>query len=362
MAGRDLIACAQTGTGKTAAFCLPIAERFLREPAVDALVLAPTRELALQIQAFWRDLTRHAPQLRSACLIGGAGFHPQVQALRARPRLIIATPGRLLDHLQQRTCSLSGIEILVLDEGDRMLDMGFAPQLDRIRRKLPQRARQTMLFSATWDSSLDNLAKTYLRNPERIEVGTTSRAASTVDQRLISTLAPRKNETLLDILKQCREGSVLVFARTQHRTDRLAKFLNSKGLDVGRIHGGRSQGQRVSALTSFREGRTRILVATDIAARGLDVSQIAWVINYDLPRAAEDYVHRIGRTGRAGVRGEAISIMTPDDRAQWNDIARLLKKTGSAVPVARSHEEITRGSTSSWKISDNSEMVVQRGA
>ena len=331
IAGGDLIACAQTGTGKTAAFCIPAAIQLLRNPGKTALVLAPTRELALQIEVFWRTLTQYMPELRVSCLIGGAAFGAQTRSLSRRPRLIIATPGRLLDHLERRTLSLASAGFLVLDEADRMLDMGFAPQLTRILRVLPK-ARQTLLFSATWDSSLDQLARNYLQKPSRITVGTASRAASTVNQALISTTGARKNETLLDELNQ-RQGSVLVFARTQHRTDRLARYLNSYGLEVGRIHGGRSQGQRNSALTAFREGNVRILVATDIAARGIDVADIAHVINYDLPQAPQDYIHRIGRTGRAGAQGTALSLLTPEDRVQWAEISRLLKKTGSAVPA-----------------------------
>jgi superfamily II DNA/RNA helicase len=211
-----------------------------------------------------------------------------------------------------------------------MLDMGFAPQLSQILRHLPK-ARQTLLFSATWDANMDKLSKSYLSNPERIAIGTASRAAPTIDQKVITTQTVKKNETLLDELNQ-RDGSVLIFARTQARTDRLARYLNTFGLEVGRLHGGRSQGQRNSALAAFRTGQMRILVATDIAARGIDVAEIAHVINYDLPQAPEDYIHRIGRTGRAGMKGEALSILTPEDRSQWHAISKLLQKTGSSVP------------------------------
>jgi superfamily II DNA/RNA helicase len=247
--------------------------------------------------------------------------------------MIIATPGRLTDHLNRRTIQLNQTRILVLDEADRMLDMGFAPQLGHILRFLPN-ARQTLLFSATWESSLDQLSKKYLRNPIRVAVGSTSQAAPTIEQTAISTTGKDKNETLLDVLNE-RQGSVLIFARTKSRTDRLARYLHSYGLEVGRIHGGRTQGQRNSALHAFKTGRVRILVATDIAARGIDVAQIAHVINYDLPQAPEDYIHRIGRTGRAGAKGEALSILTPEDRLKWKDISRLLKKTGSALPQLR---------------------------
>ncbi len=333
MEGRDLIACAQTGTGKTAAFCLPIAIELLDKPQKIALVLVPTRELANQIDAYWRELTCFLPELRSACIIGGASFLVQNRALSKKPRFLIATPGRLLDHLRHRTVNLSNTEILVLDEADRMLDMGFAPQLEGILRYLPKK-RQTLLFSATWDNSTHKLAKKYLQNPQHISDGTNSQAAVAVEQKVLSTTGDKKKEVLLDELKQ-RKGSVLVFARTKHRTDRLVRYLNSCGLDVGRIHGGRTQSQRNSALSAFRSGQMRILIATDIAARGIDVQKIAHVINFDLPQVAEDYIHRIGRTGRAGLSGEALSFLTPEDKSHWKEINRLLKRTGSSIPVCQ---------------------------
>ncbi len=330
MKGKDLIATAQTGTGKTAAFSLPIATHLLENPNITALVLAPTRELALQIEMFWKELTQFTPDLKCACVIGGTSMNMQIKALSRAPRLIIATPGRLVDHLQRRTVNLGRLGILVLDEADRMLDMGFAPQLNQIMRVLP-RDRQTLLFSATWPSTLDQLSKKYLSHPERVAVGTTSRAANTVKQSAIQTTAQKKNETLMNELNT-RQGSVLIFVRTQSRTDRLARFLDTAGIEVGRIHGGRSQGQRTSALANFKNGKIRVLCATDIAARGIDVTEIAHVINYDLPQVPEDYIHRIGRTGRAGTSGEALSILTPEDRQQWSDISKLLKKSGSATP------------------------------
>ena len=331
ISGRDLIASAQTGTGKTAAFCIPMAVQLLKDPKKIGLVLAPTRELALQIEEFWRDLAKYAPELKSSCLIGGASFGMQVRSISRNPRVVIATPGRLIDHLERRTIDLSHTGFLVLDEADRMLDMGFAPQLTKIVRVLPK-TRQTLLFSATWDASMDQLSKAYLHDPVRVSAGTVSQAAATIDQSVVSTTHQSKNDTLLDELNQ-RQGSILIFARTQSRTDRLARYLNSFGLEVGRIHGGRTQGQRNSAMSAFRNGQVRILVATDIAARGIDVAEIAHVINYDLPQAPQDYIHRIGRTGRAGMTGKALSLITPEDRSQWNEISRLLKKTGSHSPV-----------------------------
>ncbi len=328
--GRDLIATAQTGTGKTGAFCIPLITQLLCNPRSQTLILAPTRELALQIEQVWKTLTQFLPEMRTACIIGGTSFSVQRKMISRSPRVIIATPGRLVDHLQQRTIQLSQIHFLVLDEADRMLDMGFAPQLNTILNALPKQ-RQTLLFSATWDQSLDQLSKKYLKNPERIAVGSTSRAAPTIEQEAIKTTAQNKNETLLDQLNLAK-GSVLVFARTQHRTDRLARFLQSYGVKVGRLHGGRTQGQRNSTLSAFRTGEIRVLVATDIAARGIDVEEITHVINYDLPRAAEDYIHRIGRTGRAGAQGRAVSLLVPEELGQWKSITQLLKKTGSQAP------------------------------
>ncbi len=333
LTGQDLIATAQTGTGKTAAFSIPTATSLLNNPQKIALVLAPTRELALQIELVWKELTRFSPELRAACVIGGTSFSMQSKALSRQPRLIIATPGRLLDHLNQRTVNLTKVGVLILDEADRMLDMGFAPQLTQILRFVP-RDRQTLLFSATWESELDQLAKKYLRDPARIAVGTTSQAAKSIEQSTVSTTTKNKNDTLLDELNK-RQGSILIFARTKSRTDRLSRYLDSYGLEVGRIHGGRSQGQRNLALSGFRSGQIRILVATDIAARGIDVAEIAHVINYDLPQKAEDYVHRIGRTGRAGATGQALSILTPEDHEQWREIGKLLKKTGSTLPASQ---------------------------
>ena len=329
--GKDIIACAQTGTGKTAAFSIPIATHMLQSQDIIGLILAPTRELALQIELFWKNLTKFSPELRSACLIGGVSMQPQDRALHKRPRLIIATPGRLLDHLRRGSVKLAHCERLVLDEADRMLDMGFAPQLNQILKFLPKK-RQTLLFSATWDPNLDRLAKNYLVNPIRISVGPISQAAKAIDQSVIMISNNKKSEALIDEINK-REGSILVFARTQSRTDRLARYLNSYGLEVGRIHGGRSQGQRTTAMNGFRSGEIRVLLATDIASRGIDVAEIAHVINFDLPQLPEDYVHRIGRTGRAGQSGKALSFVTPEDRSQWNSITRLLKQSGSAAPT-----------------------------
>jgi ATP-dependent RNA helicase RhlE len=257
-------------------------------------------------------------------------MQPQYRAISRRPRVIIATPGRLVDHLNRRTVDLSKTSILVLDEADRMLDMGFAPQLSVILKYLP-RARQTLLFSATWASDTDALSKKYLKNPTRVSVGSVSQAMPKIKQAVLTISSAKKNDLLLDELNR-REGLVLVFARTQARTDRLSRYLESYGMSVARIHGGRSQAQRVAALSAFKTGKSRVLLATDIAARGIDVTDIAHVINYDLPMVAEDYIHRIGRTGRNGAEGNAVSLLTPEERGQWKDILKLLQKTGSAAP------------------------------
>ena len=292
---QDIIGCAQTGTGKTAAFCIPILVRLLNTPNKTALILAPTRELALQINDFWQMLTRFTPEIRSTVIMGGSPMFNQIRTLAKRPRLIIATPGRLVDHLLRKTAQLSSVETLVLDEADRMLDMGFAPQLSQILRHLPQ-ARQTLFFTATWAARLDQLAMKYLRNPVQVTIGVIAQAVPQVSQTLISTTPQQKNETLLDELNK-RQGSVLIFTRTKSRTDRVARFLSEYGIEVNRLHGGRTQCQRNSALSAFRKGQIRVLVATDIAARGIDVADIAHVVNYDLPQSSEDYIHRIGRTG-----------------------------------------------------------------
>jgi ATP-dependent RNA helicase RhlE len=328
--GKDLIAIAETGTGKTGAFTLPMITRLLAKPNEIALVLAPTRELALQIEEFVRTVAQFTPGMKSVTLVGGLAMGAQTRGLSQRPRILIATPGRLIDHLERGSAPLSKVGLLVLDEADRMLDMGFQPQLERILRALPKQ-RQTLLFSATWGREMDRLSAKYLSNPSRVGTARESKAANSITQKAMNIQQPRKNESLLDELNR-REGSVLVFARTQARVDRVAKYLNSYGIEAARIHGGRTQAQRNGALAAFKDGRTRFLVATDIAARGIDVTGIGHVINYDLPQVAEDYIHRIGRTGRNGLEGEAMSFVTPEDRGTWREIVRLLQKSGSNLP------------------------------
>ena len=325
MSGRDLIACAQTGTGKTAAFGIPMITRLLNEKGTTALILVPTRELATQVTEVFRGLTLHASHLRVVSLIGGISMQPQLRALSKDWSVIIATPGRLVDHLERGSVKLDRLTMLTLDEADRMLDMGFAPQLKRIFGYLPAK-RQSMLFSATLPPNILDLARKILKNPVEVQAGPVSKPVERIDQSTLEVDGKKKNDTLLDEINQ-REGSMLVFVRTQRRTDRLARYLEEYGVAVGRIHGGRSQGQRNRALQDFKTGNTRILVATDIAARGIDIDHVAHVINYDLPQVPEDYVHRIGRTARAGRSGKALSLIAPEEKPLWKEIEKLIRKT-----------------------------------
>ncbi len=329
--GRDLIACAQTGSGKTAAYVIPMLVKLLADENARALILAPTRELVKQISDVIHQLTKYSSQISHAVVIGGADMNKQLRALKKNPRVIIATPGRLMDHLRRQNVSIKGTQFLVLDEGDRMLDMGFQPQLDAILKYLPQQ-RQTLLYSATLAPKVRALAARYLHNPESVTIGEDSVPVETIKQTAIATTQDKKDDLVMDELNT-RKGSVIIFTRTQIRTDRLAGILTEYGFSVARIHGGRTQGQRNSALQGFREGAFRILVATDIAARGIDVPHIQHVINYDLPMMEEDYVHRIGRTARAGATGEAISLILPQDRYQWVRLAKRYKIKGVSLEM-----------------------------
>jgi ATP-dependent RNA helicase RhlE len=331
--GRDVIGAAQTGTGKTAAFMIPLIERLRAARGTDrhgiALVLAPTRELAEQIH-LWAQ--RLGSNLHSAVVVGGMAYGPQVNALRRRPSIVVATPGRLVDHLERGTLALSNVRILVLDEADRMLDMGFKPQLDRIMHGVPA-ARQTLLFSATLPADLGALTRMHLRDPVRVEVGQQAVPPSRTTQDVYMVDTASKTPLLLSVIEGT-SGNVLVFARTKHRTDRLARSVRNAGHSVQCLHSDRSQSQRREALEGFRGGRYRILVATDIAARGIDVTGIQRVINYDLPHTAEDYVHRVGRTARAGAAGHASSFAAPEERAQLHAIERHI---GARLP-RQSHD------------------------
>ena len=321
LAGKDLIATAQTGTGKTAVFVLPILQKLLTGPRnrTRALIITPTRELAEQIHESIRDLG-YGTNLRSATIYGGVGPAPQVRALRDGVEILVACPGRLLDHLNQGNARLQGVEILVLDEADRMLDMGFLPDVKRILKYMPAK-RQTMLFSATFPAEIEGLARQTLTDPQRIAVGL-SRPAHTVAHALYPVPQHLKTSLLLALLKQTDTDSVLVFTRTKHRAEKLSRQIGIAGFRATSLHSDRSQGQRQSALAGFKSGHFQVMVATDIAARGLDVEGISHVINFDMPATADDYIHRIGRTGRAERTGDAFTLVTPEDK----DMVRALEK------------------------------------
>src|SRR5689334_13125732 len=330
LSGRDLIGCAETGTGKTAAFLLPIIKKISESSrrGIRALVLAPTRELALQIEKNYSELN-HVKANRCAIAIGGTNIRSQMKALRSDVAVLIATPGRLLDLTTRGVVNLSTVEILVLDEADRMLDMGFLPAIRRVLAMLPTK-RQTLLFSATMSSSIEQLARATMSEPKLIEVSRRGRAATMVEQIAYQVAPENKTAFLLELLEKesQRFERVLVFTRTRRGAERLSHVLQARDHTVQRIHADRTQPQREAALRAFSDGRARVLVATDIAARGLDVEAISHVINYDIPAAPEDYVHRVGRTGRAGNEGKAITMVAPVDELSMRAIERL---TGQAV-------------------------------
>ncbi len=325
LAGKDLIATAQTGTGKTAVFVLPILQKLLSGPRnrTRALIVTPTRELAEQINDSIRDLGI-GTKIRSATIYGGVGPAPQVRALRDGVEILVACPGRLLDHLNQGNAQLQGVEILVLDEADRMFDMGFLPDVKRILKHVPAK-RQTMLFSATFPKEIEGLAAQTLTNPQRIAVGL-SRPAHTVAHALYPVPQHLKTSLLLALLKQTDTNSVLVFTRTKHRAEKLSHQIAQAGFRATSLHSDRSQGQRQSALAGFKSGHFQVMVATDIAARGLDVEGISHVINFDMPATADDYIHRIGRTGRAEHTGDAFTLVTPDDKDMVRSLEKIMDK------------------------------------
>ncbi|HEY9880917.1 MAG TPA: DEAD/DEAH box helicase [Leptolyngbyaceae cyanobacterium] len=328
--GQDILASAQTGTGKTAGFTLPILHRlskstvFKASRAPRALILTPTRELAAQVADSVLTYSRYL-RLRSAVVYGGVGFVPQIQKLSRGVDIVVATPGRLLDHVGQGTVDLSKIEILVLDEGDRMLDMGFIHDIRKIMSYLPQE-RQTLLFSATFSTAVKRLADDLLNSPMLIEAAPQNMAAETVNQVIHPVDRDRKRELLSHMIGARNWKQVLVFTRTKHGADRLAEQLAKDGLKTAAIHGNKSQSARTRALTAFKRGAVRVLVATDVAARGLDIDQLPHVVNFELPDVPEDYVHRIGRTGRAGNEGQAISLVSGEEYSLLRDIERLLKR------------------------------------
>jgi ATP-dependent RNA helicase RhlE len=327
LAGRDVLAGAQTGTGKTAAFVLPMLQRLHEsrrdgQRRVRALILTPTRELALQVEGMVRTYGAQNP-IRSTTIYGGVGFDPQVRALRAGPEIVVATPGRLLDHLNQRTIDLSNVEILVLDEADRMLDMGFIRDIRKVLAVLPPR-RQNLLFSATFSDEIRRLADGLLDNPALVQVAPRNIATELVTQVIHPVDRERKRELLSHLIRSGRIDQALVFTRTKHGASRLATQLEQDGISATAIHGNKSQPQRVRALADFKAGRFTVLVATEVAARGIDIDALPHVVHYELPMVPEDYVHRIGRTGRAGVDGDAVSLVCVDELKLLREIERVL--------------------------------------
>jgi len=322
--GKDVLATAQTGTGKTLAFLLPIMEKLgaRHVPGVRVLILVPTRELAIQVQAQYDDL-RHGKLPKTALVIGGMAERPQIEAVRKGAGVIVATPGRLEDYLKRKLVDLSRVEMLVLDESDRMVDMGFLPSLRRIVGTLP-RERQTLCFSATLEASVAGLVNDCMRNPVRVALGSTTKPAESVELQAFEVALADKSDTLRRLLYN-EKGQTLVFARTKRGTERLAKNLIRDGFSAAMIHGDRTQSQRVNALNGFDEGRYKVLVATDVASRGIHVDNVAHVINYDLPEVAEDFIHRVGRTGRAGLKGRASSLVSGAEIGELRAIERTLK-------------------------------------
>jgi ATP-dependent RNA helicase RhlE len=331
LSGGDLLAGAQTGTGKTAGFVLPILQRLSGQAAkgpgrtpIRALILTPTRELAAQVEESVQTYGKYT-RLNSLAMFGGVSINPQIQRLRGRVDILVATPGRLLDHVEQKTVDLSQVQILVLDEADRMLDMGFIRDIRKVLALLP-RQRQNLLFSATFSDEIKALADTLLDKPALIEVARRNATADTVAQKVYSVDRDKKRQMLSHLIKTEQWFQVLVFTRTKHGANRLAEQLGKDDIPAMAIHGNKSQGARTRALSEFKSGKLQVLVATDIAARGIDISELPHVVNYELPNIPEDYVHRIGRTGRAGAEGEAISLVCVDERDYLKSIERLIKR------------------------------------
>ncbi|MDP2752622.1 MAG: DEAD/DEAH box helicase [Rhodocyclaceae bacterium] len=359
--GRDLMGGAQTGTGKTAGFALPLLQRLARHantspsPArhpVRALILTPTRELAMQVEESVVTYSKYLP-LRSVCIYGGVDMRAQVAELKEGREIVVATPGRLLDHVQQKTVNFNAVEVLVLDEADRMLDMGFIPDIKRILALLPKE-RQSLLFSATFSDEIKKLADVMLKTPQLIEVARRNTVSETITHRVHPVGSDRKRYLLLRMLEDPQMTQVLIFVGTKFGTSKLALWLEKQGINATAIHGDKSQQQRTEALSDFKSGRARVMVATDVAARGLDIDDLPHVINYELPHVAEDYIHRIGRTGRAGKRGDATSLVAPEEIDRLTDIEKLIKfkleqvvvpgfEPGSASPSSEREPRGTRG-------------------
>lgn len=327
--GHDVIGNAQTGTGKTAAFAIPILQKLLTNGsntrAIQALIIVPTRELALQVDKTFKDLSTHIP-LKSTALFGGVPLPPQIRAVRQNPAIIVATPGRLLDLINQKVVSLSNINTLVLDEADQMLDMGFIHDLKKIMTHIPKN-RQTLLFSATMPPAIESFANSLLNKPAKIQMVPPASTADTIMQEVIYVLKDDKKELLHNLLEENKAIQTLVFSRTKHGANNLVKLLDKKGIKSVAIHGNKSQGARTKALAQFKDKTVKVLIATDIAARGIDIEQLPLVINFDVPNIPETYVHRIGRTGRAGSQGLAITLCTPEEKKDLGNIQKLIGKS-----------------------------------
>jgi ATP-dependent RNA helicase RhlE len=324
--GKDVLACAMTGSGKTAAFVLPILQRLMpkKRGTTRALVLTPTRELAAQIEQHFSQLAMHTP-ISAAAIFGGVGMGPQEHAFRSGVDVLVATPGRLLDHLRQPYARLDHLEVLVLDEADRMLDMGFLPDIRRVLKVLPAR-RQTLFFSATMPAPILELTREMLRGPATINLERKAAPAVGITQAIYPVAQDLKSYLLLELLRRDEVKDAIVFTRTKHRSNRLAEFLDRQGVPNARIHGNRSQAQRTEALAAFKAGRIRVLVATDIVARGIDIEELGHVINFDVPNAPEDYIHRVGRTARAEATGDAFTFVAPEEERELRDIERAIGK------------------------------------
>jgi ATP-dependent RNA helicase RhlE len=333
LAGRDVLACAMTGSGKTAAFLLPILHKLVSRPrgVTRALVLTPTRELAAQILEDLNDLAVHTP-ITGAAIFGGVGMGPQEHAFRSGVDVMVATPGRLLDHFRMPYAKLAGIEHLVLDEADRMLDMGFLPDIRRVLRHLPQK-RQTLFFSATMPPPILTLTREMLRNPESIQLDRKPAPAVGITQAVYPVPQELKSALLVALLQRGEMQEALVFTRTKHRANRLADYLARNGIKAERIHGNRSQSQRTEALAGFKSGKYRVLVATDIAARGIDVEALGHVVNFDVPKVADDYIHRVGRTARAELTGDAFTLVSPDEESELRGIERVVGRRLPRITV-----------------------------
>ncbi len=339
LSGQDLLGIAQTGTGKTAAFAIPIIQKISclqpkkgQKREIKALILTPTRELAIQIDECFRDYAQYT-DLRHTVIFGGVNQRPQVEQLKRGIDILIATPGRLLDLINQKYISLEHIFHFVLDEADRMLDMGFIHDIKRLLPMLPKR-KQTLFFSATMPLAIANLSRSILYNPAKVEVTPVSSAVETIEQHLYFVEKPQKNDLLITVLEKEQGKSVLVFSRTKHGADKIARVLNKKGICCEAIHGNKTQGARQRALSNFKLGKTRVIIATDIAARGIDITNLEMVINYDLPDVAETYVHRIGRTGRAGKSGTALSFCSQEEQTMVKDIQKLTGKKLTTILTA----------------------------